>query len=110
MANCAMQRSQRNTSSSPMSRAVLSRLAAALLGGYVLTWGAAALFMAASVALGMGFHDAEAIALILAFVFFLAVFLWSFARPLGARVGLTLVGTGLVMGALALGVQRLLLF
>ncbi|HRK57439.1 MAG TPA: hypothetical protein PLQ67_07955, partial [Burkholderiaceae bacterium] len=82
-----MQRSPRNTR---FNRAVFSRLAAALLGGYALTWGAATLFMAISVALGMAFHDAEAIALIVAFVFFLAVFLWGFAQPSGVRVGLML--------------------
>ena len=46
----------------------LSRIAAALFGGYAFTWGFTVLGIASLVALGVGFHEAETGVLILAFL------------------------------------------
>lgn len=87
----------------------LSRLLAALLGGYAFTWGFTALALAGLVALGVDFHEAETGVLLLAFVVFLALFLWAFAARRPARVWAVLGGGALVMTAAAWGLQRSLL-
>lgn len=88
---------------------ILHRLAAALLGGYAFTWGFITLGMVGLVALGVDFHEAETVLLLLAFLVFLTLFLWAFAAANLARVWAVLVGGALLMVAAAWGLQRLLL-
>lgn len=85
------------------------RVATAVLGGYAFTWGFSAFAIAAMVAMGLSFHDAEAGALIVAWLVFLGVFLWSFAAASLTRVGLVLFGGGLLMAGAATGLQAMLL-
>lgn len=85
------------------------RVAAAIVGGYAFTWGFAALAIAALVAMGMGFHDAEAGAHMVAWLVFLVAFLWSFAAASLPRVGLVLIGGALLMAGIASGLQAILL-
>lgn len=72
----------------------LSRIAAALFGGYAFTWGFAALGIAGLVALGVEFHEAETGVLMLTFLVFLCMFLWSFAARSLVRVWAVLAGGG----------------
>lgn len=83
--------------------------AASVLGGYAFTWGFAALGIAGLVAVGVDFHEAETAVLILAFLVFLAAFIWSFSVPSLSRVWACLVGGGATMTALAWLIQKLLL-
>jgi hypothetical protein len=83
---------------------IVARTAAAVLGGYVFTWGAIVLGMVALSAAGMDFHDAEHLSYIVAMLIFLVVFLWAYAAASLRRVWLVLVGGGALMsGAAALG-------
>lgn len=86
----------------------LSRIVAALLGGYVFTWGFIALGLASLFAAGMDFHDAEHLSAILGFLVFLTAFLWAFAGRSLARVWAVLAGGGLLMTGAASLVQHLL--
>ncbi|PIM54974.1 iron uptake protein [Roseateles chitinivorans] len=89
--------------------ALLSRIGAAILGGYAFCWGFIAVVHAGLYSLGMPFHDAEHLAAILAVLLYLAVFLWTFAaRRTGLIWAVLLVGGGLMTGAAAL-IQRALL-
>ncbi|HEX4856733.1 MAG TPA: iron uptake protein [Limnobacter sp.] len=89
--------------------AILSRIAASLLGGYAFTWGFTSFCIAALVALGVDFHDAEVGVLIAAFLLFLGVFLWAFACESIARAWIVLAGGGGLMTAVAWLVQKSLL-
>ena len=83
--------------------------AASVLGGYAFTWGFAALGIAGLVALGVDFHAAETGVLILAFLVFLAVFIWSFSVTKLRIVWTWLLGGGVAMTALAWLIQKMLL-
>jgi len=96
------------TASSVSTRHVVSRIAAALLGGYVFTWGFIALSLAGLYGLGMRFHDAEALANIIGFLLYLVVFLWAFGAGRLNRVWLVLVGGGLLMAGTGALIQSLL--
>ncbi len=87
---------------------LVSRIAAAVLGGYAFVWGGMALGVAGLFALGMPFHDAEHLCAMLAFLVYLAVFLWSFAASDLRRVWLVLAGGGAVMTVLASLIQSML--
>jgi hypothetical protein len=87
----------------------INRITAALLGGYVCTWGFTGLGMVALVALGVDFHEAETAMLLLAFLVFLGLFLWAFAAAKMLRVWAWLVGGGVVMTAATWALQRALL-
>ena len=91
------------------ARVVVARIAAALLGGYAFTWGFAAFTMAALVAAGMGFHEAEHAALLLAFIVFLLAFLGAFAARSLVRLWAVLAGGGIAMTVAAWALQRSLL-
>lgn len=84
-------------------------MAAAIVGGYAFAWGFTALGVAGLVALGTAYHEAEAAAHMLAFLLFLAVFLWAFAAAGLGRVWLVLGGGALLMTAAAEILQRSLL-
>lgn len=83
--------------------------AAALLGSYAFTWGFTALGVAGLVALGVDFHEAETALMLLAFLLFLPLFLWSFASPRQGRVMVLLFGGAALMTSAAWGLQRVLL-
>ena len=87
----------------------LSRIAAAVLGGYAFTWGFTTLGIAGLVALGMEYHDAEAGTLILAFLVFLGMFLWAFAAASLARVWVVVAGGAAVMIGAGLALQQALI-
>jgi hypothetical protein len=90
-------------------RQSLNLVAASLLGGYAFTWGFSALGVVGLVAIGVDFHEAETVMLLLAFLVFLAVFLWSFSISSLTRVWGMLAGGGATMMELAWWIQQLLL-
>ena len=97
--------SHQSSSSSPAitARHILGRIGAAILGGYVFSWGFIALSLAGLYALGMPFHDAEAFGNIIGFLLYLVIFLWAFAAQNMGKVWLILVGCGgLMTGAASL--------
>jgi hypothetical protein len=88
---------------------LVSRIAAAVLGGYAFCRGFIALAMSAMYAAGMPFHDAEHLSAILGMLLYLAVFCWAFAAAGVRRVwGVLLVG-GALMSGLATLLQRALI-
>lgn len=86
--------------------AILSRVLAAVLGGYALIWGIAAFGMTALVMLGVDFHDAEAGMFMLAFLIYPAVFLWAFAARSLLLIWLTLLLTAPVLLLSAIWLQQ----
>lgn len=86
-----------------------SRIAAAILGGYAFTWGFTAFGIAALVALGVDFHEAETGMLLLAFLVFLSLFLWAFAAANVVRVWGLLGGGAVLMTVAAWALQRSIL-
>jgi hypothetical protein len=88
---------------------VTARVTAGVFGAYAFTWGFAAAGVAALVGLGVGYHDAEMGVLMLAFLIFLGLFLWSFAAASIVRVWAVLgVGAALLFTA-AWAIQRAIL-
>jgi len=88
---------------------LVSRIAAAILGGYACCWGFVALGLSGMYAAGMAFHDAEHLSGILGVLLFLVVFCWTFSVR---RIGLAwaaLLGSGALMTGLAALVQRAML-
>lgn len=82
---------------------LLSRIAAAVLGGYAFCWGFIALGLSGLYAAGLSFHDAEHLSAMLGVLLYLGVFLWAFAARRVARVwALLLVGGGVMTGLAAL--------
>jgi hypothetical protein len=92
------------TATQPLN--VIARIAAALLGGYVFTWGFAVSSTSGLVAMGVAYDQARTGTMLLAFLIFLSAFLWSFAAASIARVWLVLAGGGALMTAVAWYVQR----
>lgn len=91
----------------PTRATIVARIAAALFGGYVFAWGLHALLMAALVAAGMEFHDAEFVGAASAVLAYVAAFLWAFAAARLRSVWFVLVGGGGAMTAAASFVQSL---
>lgn len=91
-----------------LPRQIPSRVAASLLGGYVLTWGFAVLGIALLAILGMPFEDAYKLTMMLAFLVFLAAFCWTFAAASVAQVWAVLTGGGAVMTGAAWSISRFL--
>lgn len=87
---------------------IVSRIAAATLGGYAITWGFMALGIALLFAAGMEFHDAESLGSIIGFLIYLTVFLWAFASSNLKSVWLLLVGGGALLTVSASLIQSLL--
>lgn len=98
-----------STLSALSTRHLVARIAAALLGSYGFTWGFCALGITGLTALGVSFHTAEASVMLLAFLVYLGLFLWSFAAPSLVRVWAVLAGGALLMTAAAWALQRTLL-
>jgi hypothetical protein len=87
----------------------LPRITAAILGGYLFTWGLTVFGIAALVALGVDFHEAETGMLILAVLVFLGMFLWAFAASSVLHVWLVLAGGGAAMIGAGMALQRTIL-
>ncbi|MGV3742043.1 MAG: iron uptake protein [Burkholderiaceae bacterium] len=87
----------------------LSRIAAAVFGGYLFTWGVTVFGIAGLVALGVDFHEAETGMFMLALLVFLAMFLWAFAASSVLRVWLVLAGGGAAMIGAGMALQRMIL-
>mgnify|MGYP000547670581 CR=1 FL=1 len=89
-----------------MSRApdwipIASRTCAALLGGYVFSWGFTAVVVALNVAAGGDYWEGLTLAYLLAFLVYVVVFLWAFADARLLRVWLILAGGGAAMIGIA---------
>lgn len=76
---------------------VLSRIAAALLGGYCFVWGFVTLGIALGLTLGMSFGEVRTAFYLLAFLVFAGVFCWAFATASHWRAWLVLGGGGVAM-------------
>ena len=94
------------TSSAKSPLIFVGRVSAALAGGYAFCWGFVALGVACLYAFGMAFHDAEFLCSTLAFLLYVAVFIWAFAAPDVRRVWLVLAGGGALMAAIASLIQH----
>ena len=97
-----------STRPSLAARQVVSRIAAALLGGYAFVWGVATFGITALVALGVDYGEARTTLMLLAFLVYLGAFLWAFAAASVTRVWLVLAGGGAALTAAAWAMQRLL--
>lgn len=87
---------------------IINRIAAALLGSYAFTWGFCAIGITGLVALGVGFEAAQAGVMMVAFLLFLALFLWAFATRSMIKVwSVFAVGAVLMTGASLLLQQML---
>ena len=83
--------------------ALVSRIGAAVLGGYAFCWGFIALALAGCYVAGLSFHDAEHLSAMLGVLLYLGVFLGVFAtRRLGLAWLLLLGGGGAMAGVAAL--------
>lgn len=85
---------------------VVSRVAAAVFGGYAFVWGFTTLLIAVALSLRLPYGDAQTTAYLLAFLVFLAAFLWSFAARRVVVVWSVLAGGGALMTALAWTLTR----
>lgn len=85
---------------------IVSRSAAAVLGGYAFVWGFTTLAIALGMALGATYGDAQTTAYLLAFLVFLGALLWAFASRSLVRVWTSLLGGGAVMTGLAWWMTR----
>jgi hypothetical protein len=95
---------------SPGSRTGITlRTLAAILGGWLFTWGFVAAGTAALVGLGVAFHDAEQALLMLGLLLFLGLLLWCFAARSVLRVCTVVVGGAVVFNTAAWLLQRAIL-
>lgn len=88
--------------------AIVSRIAASLLGGYAFVWGFVSLGIALLVAAGMPYEEAQTLLFLLAFLVFLASFCWAYAVGSVRVVWLALGGGGAAMAAAAWLLSRAL--
>jgi hypothetical protein len=86
---------------SPPPAALVSRIAAAVFGGYAFTWGFTTLGIALGLAGGMRYAQAQTLMYLLAFLVYLVAFCWAFAARRVGRVWLALAAGGGLMTALA---------
>lgn len=85
------------------------RLLATLPACYALTWGGVAFGLAALVAMGVDYHEAETAMMLLGFGQFIPLFLWAFASQRRGRVWAVLVAGAAGLPAAAWALQRALL-
>jgi hypothetical protein len=85
---------------------IINRIVAGILGSYAFTWGFCALGMAGLAALGVSFHTAETGVMLVAFLLFLCLFLWTFAAQSMVKVWAVLAGGALLMTGVSLLLQR----
>ena len=88
--------------------ATVSRVAAALVGGYAFTWGFTAFGIAGLVALGLEFHEAQMGVYLLAFLLYLGLLIWAFAAASLGRVWAVLIGGATLMILAARALQQAL--
>jgi hypothetical protein len=74
-----------------------SRIAAAILGGYLFVWGFTTLGISLGLAAGSTYGDAQTSMYLLAFIVFLIAFIWAFASPRLWRIWAVLAGGGALM-------------
>jgi hypothetical protein len=79
------------------SRHIVSRVSAALLGGYGFVWGFTTLGIVAATAAGFSYGDAQTMIYLLAFLVFLVAFLWAFSARSMVRAWSVLAGGGALM-------------
>jgi hypothetical protein len=79
------------------------------VGSFGTTWVFTAMGVAWLVALGVDYHEAEVALMLLAFLVFLPLFLWSFASPRQGRVMVLLFGGAALMTSAAWAIQRAVL-
>ncbi len=77
--------------------AIVSRVGAALGGGWVFAWGFVMLALALGRRAGLSYADAQTLAWLLVFPVYATAVCGSFAASSGARVWAGLVGGGLAM-------------
>ena len=102
-------RNMRDAAGTRPKLALVSRIAAAVLGGYAFAWGLVAATTSLAVAAGMGFHDAEFLSSLLGVLAFLGVMLWAIAARRLWRVWAVLAVGGAAMAGLASLVQAALI-
>ena len=88
--------------------AMVSRILAAIFGCYAFVWGIVALGVAALNGVGVEYHAAEQAMMILAFILYLVLFLWTFAAASLWRVWMVLASGCAVMLAAAWQLQRMI--
>ena len=91
----------------PAAAAVVSRIGAALVGGWAFVWGFATLGIALLLTAGMPYSDARTLVYQLAFIVFLVAFCWAFAARSGLRAWTGLAGGGALMTALGWWLARI---
>ena len=89
--------------------AIVSRVAASLIGSYVFVWGFITLGIALLLAAGIQYGEAQTLLYLLAFLVFLTCFCWTFAAASIARVWAVLAGGGAVMSLAAWLIARALM-
>jgi hypothetical protein len=85
---------------------LVSRIAAAVFGGYAFVWGFTTLLIALALVAGLPYGDAQTTAYLLAFLVFLGAFLWAFSVRRVLVAWLVLGGGGLAMTLLSWGLTR----
>lgn len=85
------------------------RLFLSLIGSYCFSWGFTALGLAALVALGVSFHEAETTLMLLGFFVLVPLFLWAFVAQNLVKVWVILGGGATLMTAAAWAIQTILL-
>ena len=97
------------TDGSLRALALVARVVASVFGSYAFAWGFAASGVAALVGLGVNYHDAEMGVIMVAFLVFLGLFLWSFATASIARVWAVLAAGAALLFTAAWAIQRAIL-
>jgi hypothetical protein len=77
--------------------AIVSRVLAAVAGGWLFAWGFVVLCLALGRRAGLSWADAQTLAWLLVFGVYVTTACWSFCAARAARVWLVLVGGGLLM-------------
>jgi hypothetical protein len=78
---------------------IVSRIAAAVVGGWAFTWGFVSMAITGLGALGWPYTEANTAAMLVAFLVYLVVLCWAFAAASLARVWAALGGGAVVMTA-----------
>jgi hypothetical protein len=95
-------------SRAPSAITIVSRVVAALAGGWLFVWGCTTLGISLGLLAGVSYRESVELAYLLAFPLFLIVFCWAFAAASGVRVWLVLAGGGGLMSLAAWALARTL--
>lgn len=93
---------------SPNRTQIISRVVAALAGGWLFVWGCTTFGISLGLVAGASYREAVELAYLLAFPLFLVVFCWAFAAASVVRVWLVLAGGGGLMSLAAWALARAL--